>query len=72
MAAPPPTRSPAMGSPATTEIRNATNLRTVVRNDPAAAEILATSTYSVIYHYNADLGKWEKQKQEGSLFIVRR
>jgi hypothetical protein len=53
-------------------VRNATNLRTVSRNDPAVTEILDTSTYSVIYHYDADAAKWQKQKQEGSLFVVRR
>jgi len=53
-------------------LRNATNLRTVSRNDPAVKEILDTSTYSVIYHYDADAGKWQKQKQEGSLFVVHR
>lgn len=63
------------GSPLTAEkstLRSATNLRTVSRNDPAVSEILDTSTYSVIYHYDADAGKWQKQKQEGSLFVVRR
>jgi hypothetical protein len=63
------------GSPSPAEIsnlRNATNLRTVSRNDPGVAEILDTSTYSVIYHYDEVAGKWAKQKQEGSIFVVRR
>lgn len=55
-----------------TQLRNATNFRTVQRNDPALLEILDTSTYSVIYHYDAAGEKWEKQKQEGPLFVVRR
>lgn len=53
-------------------MRSATNLRTVTRNDPAVAEILDTSNYSVIYHYDEAASKWQKQKQEGSLFVVRR
>lgn len=53
-------------------VRNATNWRTVQRLVPDLTEILDTSTYSVIYHYDEAGGKWEKQKQEGPLFVVRR
>lgn len=56
----------------TIQLRNATNFRSVSRNDPALVEILDTSNYSVIYHYDAAGEKWEKQKQEGPLFVVRR
>lgn len=52
-------------------VRNQANLKTVQRNDPALAEILDTTAYAVIYHWG-DSGKWEKQKQEGSLFVIRR
>lgn len=49
-----------------------TNFRSVTRNDPSVIEILETSVYSVIYLYDEAAGAWEKQKQEGPLFIVRR
>lgn len=63
--------SPAPEDARTNEFRNATNFRSVTRNDPSTQEILETSVYSVIYHYDETVG-WEKQKQEGPLFVVRR
>ena len=54
------------------EFRNATNFRSVTRNDPNVVEILETSVYSVIYQYDEEAGEWEKQKQEGPLFVVKR
>lgn len=54
------------------DYRNATNFRSVTRNDPSIAEIIETSVYSVIYHYDEAAGAWEKQKQEGPMFVVRR
>ncbi|OCF77003.1 hypothetical protein I204_02712 [Kwoniella mangroviensis CBS 8886] len=54
------------------DYRNATNLRSVKRADPSVAQILETSVYSVIYHYDDQGGKWEKQKSEGPLFVVQR
>jgi hypothetical protein len=52
--------------------KQSTNFRSVTRNDPSVVEILDTSVYSVIYLYDEAAGAWEKQKQEGPLFIVRR
>lgn len=52
--------------------KEATNFRSVTRNDPSVLEIVDTSNYSVIYHYDEAAGEWEKQKQEGPLFVVRR
>lgn len=54
------------------DVRQATNFRSVTRNDPSVQEIMDTSVYSVIYHYEAAAGEWVKQKQEGPLFVVRR
>ncbi|WVW78361.1 hypothetical protein I302_100315 [Kwoniella bestiolae CBS 10118] len=54
------------------EYRNATNFRSVKRADPSVAQILDTSVYSVIYHYDEVGAKWEKQKSEGPLFVVQR
>ncbi|WRT64713.1 uncharacterized protein IL334_001647 [Kwoniella shivajii] len=54
------------------DYRNATNFRSVKRADPSVAQILDTSVYSVIYNYDEGSGKWEKQKQEGPLFVVNR
>ncbi|ORX33937.1 hypothetical protein BD324DRAFT_637747 [Kockovaella imperatae] len=54
------------------DFRNATNFRSVTRNDPTVEEILETSVYSVIYQYDEVAGEWEKQKQEGPLFVVKR
>ncbi|WWC59539.1 uncharacterized protein I303_102095 [Kwoniella dejecticola CBS 10117] len=58
------------------EYRNSANFRSVKRADPHVKEILDTSVYSVIYNYDeasgSGAGKWEKQKQEGPLFVVRR
>ena len=54
------------------DFRKQTNFRSVTRNDPAVLEILETSVYSVIYQYDETAGEWEKQKQEGPLFVVRR
>ncbi|WVQ75930.1 hypothetical protein IAR50_005565 [Cryptococcus sp. DSM 104548] len=54
------------------EFRNATNFRSVKRADPSISEILETSVYSVIYHYDERSERWEKQKMEGPLFVVRR
>jgi len=54
------------------EIIQQTNFRSVTRNDPSVQEILGTSVYSVIYLYDEAAGAWEKQKQEGPLFVVRR
>ncbi len=54
------------------QYRNATNFKTIQRNDPSVTEIVETSVYSVIYHYDEVSSKWAKQKQEGSLFIVKR
>ncbi|WVF69741.1 hypothetical protein IAT40_004520 [Kwoniella sp. CBS 6097] len=51
---------------------DATNLRSVRRADPNVKSILQTSVYSVVYHYDEPSGKWEKQKQEGPLFVVQR
>ncbi|GFZ47758.1 hypothetical protein JCM24511_05505 [Saitozyma sp. JCM 24511] len=51
--------------------RQAANFRSVTRNDPSVTEIIETSVYSTIYHYD-DQGNWEKQKMEGSTFIVHR
>ena len=52
--------------------RTAANLRTVQRSDPSIVEILETSTHTVIYHWDEAEERWEKQKQEGPMFIVRR
>jgi len=54
------------------DIIQQTNFRSVTRNDPSVQEILGTSVYSVIYLYDEAAGAWEKQKQEGPLFVVRR
>ncbi|WVR04683.1 hypothetical protein IAU60_001694 [Kwoniella sp. DSM 27419] len=54
------------------ELVAATNFRSVRRSDPAVKAILETSVYSVLYHYDESSGKWEKQKQEGPLFVVQR
>jgi len=54
------------------DFRNTTNFRSVTRNDPSIIEIIETSVYSVIYHYDETAGAWEKQKQEGPMFIVGR
>jgi len=54
------------------DVRQATNFRSVTRNDPSVQDIMETSVYSVIYHYEEAAGQWVKQKQEGPLFIVRR
>lgn len=54
------------------EYRRSTNFRSVTRSDPSVQEIIETSTYSTIYHYDEIKDAWEKQKQEGPLFIVRR
>nr|XP_019008416.1 uncharacterized protein I206_06975 [Kwoniella pini CBS 10737]OCF47197.1 hypothetical protein I206_06975 [Kwoniella pini CBS 10737] len=58
------------------EYRNSTNFRSVKRADPHVSEISDTSVYSVIYNYDeaggSGQGKWEKQKQEGPLFVVHR
>lgn len=54
------------------DFRNATNFRSVKRADPSIIAILETSVYSVIYHYDERSGRWEKQKQEGPLFVVKR
>jgi hypothetical protein len=54
------------------DIIQQTNFRSVTRNDPSVREILATSVYSVIYLYDEAAGAWEKQKQEGPLFVVKR
>ncbi|WWD21550.1 hypothetical protein CI109_106036 [Kwoniella shandongensis] len=54
------------------DFRNATNFRSVKRADPHVSSILETSVYSVVYYYDETSGKWEKQKQEGPLFVVRR
>jgi hypothetical protein len=51
--------------------RQAANFRSVTRNDPSVSEIIETSVYSTIYHYDEN-GNWEKQKMEGPTFIVRR
>jgi hypothetical protein len=51
--------------------RQAANFRSVTRNDPSVTDIIETSVYSTIYHYD-DQGDWEKQKMEGSTFIVHR
>ncbi|KAK4687779.1 hypothetical protein P7C73_g2331, partial [Tremellales sp. Uapishka_1] len=53
-------------------LRRETNLRSVSRNDPSVKDIIETSVYSTIYHYEEASNKWVKQKMEGSLFIVRR
>ncbi|KAL1411667.1 hypothetical protein Q8F55_002632 [Vanrija albida] len=63
-------RPPASPGPDAAALRHATNLRAVQRADNALAEILDTATYTVIYHYGDD--RWIKQKQEGSMFVVRR
>ncbi|KIR27334.1 hypothetical protein I307_04144 [Cryptococcus deuterogattii 99/473] len=54
------------------DFRNATNFRSVKRADPSIIAILETSVYSVIYHYDERSDRWEKQKQEGPLFVVKR
>jgi len=54
------------------DFRNTANFRSVTRNDPSIIEIIDTSVYSVVYHYDEAAGAWEKQKQEGPLFVVRR
>jgi len=54
------------------DFRNVTNFRSVTRNDPFILEIIETSVYSVVYHYDESAGAWEKQKLEGSMFVVRR
>ncbi|ODO07908.1 hypothetical protein I350_03489 [Cryptococcus amylolentus CBS 6273] len=54
------------------EFRNATNFRSVKRADPSISAILETSVYSVVYHYDERSERWEKQKMEGPLFVVRR
>lgn len=51
-------------------VRSAANFRTVQRNEPSLSEIIDTAAYAVIYHWGD--GKWEKQKQEGSLFVIKR
>jgi hypothetical protein len=58
--------------PALLAFRNSTNLRSVTRNDPSILEIIDTSVYSVIYHYDEGAGSWDKQKQEGPMFVVKR
>ncbi|OCF45827.1 hypothetical protein I317_00315 [Kwoniella heveanensis CBS 569] len=59
-------------SQADQQLIDATNLRSVRRADPNVKSILQTSVYSVVYHYDEVSGKWEKQKQEGPLFVVQR
>ena len=54
------------------EFRNTTNFRSVTRNDPSIVDILGTSVHSVIYHYDEVAEGWEKQKQEGPMFVVQR
>ena len=54
------------------DFRNATNFRSMTRNDPFIIKLIETSVYSVIYHYDESAGSWAKQKQEGPLFIVQR
>ncbi|WWC86832.1 uncharacterized protein L201_001711 [Kwoniella dendrophila CBS 6074] len=54
------------------EYRNSTNFKSVKRADSSVSQILDTSVYSVIYNYDEKSGKWEKQKQEGPLFVVQR
>ncbi|WVN89363.1 uncharacterized protein L203_104586 [Cryptococcus depauperatus CBS 7841] len=54
------------------EFRDKTNFRSVKRADRSVSAILETSVYSVIYHYNEASSGWEKQKQEGPLFVVKR
>lgn len=71
MALPRSTGSPA-GNTDSVKLRNATNLRIISRNDPAVNDIVETSTYAVVYHYDTDAGKWVKQKQEGTLFVLSR
>lgn len=61
---------PTKGKEELANVRSAANFKIVQRNDPALAEILDTTAYAVIYHWGD--GKWEKQKQEGSLFVIRR
>ncbi|WOO80721.1 mRNA-decapping enzyme 1B [Vanrija pseudolonga] len=63
-------RAPASPGPDAAALRLQTNLRAVQRADPGLAEILDTANYTVIYHYGDD--RWIKQKQEGSMFVVRR
>lgn len=62
--------APASPGPDAAALRLQTNLRAVQRADPSLAEILDTANYTVIYHYGDD--RWIKQKQEGSMFVVRR
>ena len=54
------------------ELRYNTNFRSVTRNDPAVQALLDTSVYSVIYQYDEQTEAWEKQKQEGPMFVVKR
>lgn len=58
--------------PSLAEFRHSTNLRSVTRVDPLILEIIDTSVYSVIYQYDEGAASWEKQKQEGPMFVVRR
>ena len=54
------------------DYRASINLKSIRRADPAAQEILLTSSYAVIYHFEPDKGTWDKVKQEGPLFVIRR
>ena len=69
---PPPGPSTSNEDQRLLDFRTATNFRSVTRNDPNVLEILDTSVYSVVYQYDEEAGEWEKQKQEGPLFVVKR
>ncbi|ORY30371.1 hypothetical protein BCR39DRAFT_466673, partial [Naematelia encephala] len=58
--------------PQLADYRTKLNLKSLTRSDPHITAILETSVYSVIYEYDDAAESWEKQKQEGPLFIVRR
>ena len=54
------------------DYRQAVNLKSIRRADSSVTDILVTSSYAVIYHYEPEKDSWEKVKQEGPLFVVRR
>lgn len=76
------TASPSLQASTSTASRDAINLRTLRRADPAIQAILVSSAYVVLYTYSrgeggkeedgAQAGRWRKEGVEGSLFVYER
>lgn len=48
------------------------NLASLRRNDPSIQSITESTTHCTLHQWNEQTERWDKLKQEGAVFVVRR